>query len=162
MRKLAYPSLIKEDVSLLKSRLDLLANSNLRNRCEVLIWLKSGLVKTMKEAMALKGSHAQVGHTWWKLYTTSGLDVFLNHNYKGQTSPLDGKEDLEERLSNEGFSTINEARIWILDTYGIEYTENGLGNYFRARKIKLKTGRPTHPKKDNQKREAYKKNMRKN
>ena len=158
MRKVNYPKVIKESLSTLENRLKDLSTPKLRDRCEVLIWLKSGKVSTMKEAMVLKGYTKTQGQNWWKQYKSEGLDSFLQTKYRGQTSPLEDKDELRKRLSEEGFATINEAREWILQTYGIHYTENGLGNYFRHHKIRLKTGRPTHPKKDDGKRAEYKKN----
>lgn len=162
MRIVDYSTLIKEDVSYLEKLLKGLSSIKLRDRCEVLIWLKSGKVSTMKQAVSLKGYSVTQGQNWWKEYKTNGVHCFLQLHYQGQKSPLREKKELEERLCKEGFATINEAKDWIFETYGIQYTENGLGNYFRLRKIKLKTGRPTHPKKDAVKREAYKKNIRKN
>lgn len=162
MKKINYQLEIIESEESLKSELKKLSNSKLEERCEILIWLKSGQVSTMKEAMTLKNRSTTHGSTLWRLYKKEGLRGYLELHYKSRQSPLSGKKELEEHLRTEGFSTINEARIWILKTYNIEYTENGLGNYFRNKKIKLKTGRPHHPKKDEEKRKVYKKNTKLN
>jgi transposase len=162
MKKVNYTSIIQESVSDLEELRNSFSNKKLIERCEILIWLKSGQIKTMKECMKLKSRSISHGRDLWKLYKTEGLSGYLQLNYNPQVSPLEGKTELIERLKTEGFSTINEARLWILNTYNIRYTENGLGNYFRSHHIKLKTGRPKHPKQDEEKREAYKKNTRKN
>lgn len=159
---LDYPNLIQESESDLRQRYKELTNAKLRERCEVLIWLKSGRVRSMRAAMRLKSRSGTQGQKLWNLYTSEGLSGYLRLNYAGRKSALSGKEELGQRLSAEGFSTINEAREWILQEYGIKYTENGLGNYFRRQKIKLKTGRPHDPKADEQERAVYKKNMSKN
>lgn len=162
MRKIDYPSNIKESKEELKQLLKTNLCPKLKERCEIIYWLKSGEVSTMKEAMVLKNRSLVHGRNLWKLYKEKGLSEYLKLNYKSRKSPLLGKKSLEEHLKTEGFSTINEARLWVLNAYNIEYTENGLGNYFRKHKIKLKTGRPHHPKKDEEKRMAYKKNTKKN
>lgn len=162
MRKIDYTKAIQESVTDLEKSYSELTKPKLRDRCEVLIWLKLGKVTTMMEASELKGITTMQGQRWWRQYKKEGLSSFLSSKHKGQVSPLTDKTELQDRLSKEGFSTINEARLWILQTYSIEYTENSLGNYFRHQKIKLKTGRPHHPKKDEEKRSIYKKNMKKN
>ena len=55
MRIVDYPTLIQEDVSCLEKLLKDLSSIKLQDRCEVLVWLKSGKVSTMKEAVYLKG-----------------------------------------------------------------------------------------------------------
>jgi transposase len=157
MIKIDYPNRIRESESELRSRYKTLTSSKRQERCEILLWLKSGKVLTMKEAVSLKGRSTDYGNKLWKRYKNLGLEV----NYNPQKSPLEGKQELEDQLASEGFSTIKEAQGWILETYGIKYTENGLGNYFRQRKIKLKTGRPFHPKQNEEKCSAYKKNIKK-
>jgi transposase len=159
MRKIDYKNEILESESALREAYKKLLKPQLQERCEILIWLKTGQVKTMKEAMHLKNRSLNHGTNLWKLYKKSGLGGYLQVNYRPQKSPLWNKKEFQEHLTKEGFSTINEARLWILKTYEIEYTENGLGNYFRNAGIKLKTGRPHHPKKDEEKRAAYKKNL---
>ncbi len=159
MRTINYPIAIKESVEELRARLKQLSHSKLRNRCEVLLWLKSGQVDTMKQAMALKGMSTNQGNLWWKQYKAGGLSGFLTLGYQPQISPLKDKKALFDKLAGDGFATIKEARDWIKATYGIEYTENGLGNYFRQHKIKLKTARPYHPNKDEQVRKDYKKKI---
>jgi len=162
MKKINYQDQIKESVEELSARMVKLDSAKLRERAEVLLWLKSGRVKTMKRAMELKGRSTNHGNNLWKQYQIEGIDSYLQFKHKGQVSPLRDRSELKEYLQKEGFSTIKEAQAWIRDKYGIEYTENGLGNYFRLHKIKLKTGRPHHPKKDEEKRQAYKKNMNRN
>jgi len=159
MRIINYPERIKESASELRSRLSQSIKPKVRLRLEILLWLKTSQVSTMKEACALKGLGSRQGNNLWRQYKQKGLDDFLDmYKKQGRYSPLSGKVELEKKLREEGFSTIKEAQHWILETYGLEYTENGLGNYFRANKIKLKTGRPHHPNQDAEKRAAYKKN----
>ena len=162
MIKIDYPNEIQESIEELRSLHACEVHIKLRERLEILIWLKSGKVSTMKSAMALKSRSTNHGSRLWKSYRSGGMREYLSLNYIRKRSPLADRKELEERLNDEGFSTIKEARDWILSTYGLRYTENGLGNYFRRNKIKLKTGRPDHPKKDEVKREAYKKNTKKN
>lgn len=160
MSNIDYQQLIKESAAELRSRLKALSHRKLRARCEVLLWLKQGQVSSMRQAVLLKGLSTNQGSRWWKQYQALGIEGFLSLGYRPQVSPLSDKQGFIEQLNTTGFSTIKEAQVWLAEQYGLVYTENGLGNYFRKHKIKLKTGRPHHPKKDEKQREAYKKNMR--
>ena len=157
MLKINYREEIRESPSELRSIYKSLKKARLRERCEVLIWLKSGEISTMQAAMNLKGRNKSTGNRLWKLYQSEGLAGVLGTKHKGQPSPLRDKPELLSRLKGEGFSSVKQAQAWILEVYGLSYTENGLGNYFRRNKIKLKTARPHHPKQDVAKRSAYKK-----
>lgn len=162
MKSIDYSTSIKESPEELRALLTSLTSHKLRDRCEVLLWLKTGNIATIKEAVVLKGLNPSSGYRWWRIYKHKGMKGLLRQSYQGQPSPLKEKKELDDKLAADGFATIKEAAAWIKSTYGISYTENGLGNYFRARKIKLKTGRPQHPKQDAAKRSAYKKNTNKN
>ena len=132
-----YQTSIVESVSTLKTRLKTLTSMPLRNRCEVLIWLKSGKVSSMRACMVLKGYNKSTGADWWCIYQAKGLDGLLSTHHKGNTSILDTHEDFWHKLNTEGFISVQEACNWLATKYRIHYTENGLGNYFRRHKIKL-------------------------
>ena len=159
MSAIDYKSEIKESASHLETRVKSLLPPLLRHRCEVLLWLKTGKMSSMLACMRLKGMSKTTGTRWWQLYKSKGLDGLLSTDHKGQVSVLDDHSELWDRLTTEGFSTIKEARDWLFQEYGIRYTENGLGNYFRRRKVKLKTGRPHHPHKSEEERKAYQKKI---
>ena len=162
MRKVDYKNLIKESEEELEEYYKKASSEKEKLRCELLLWLKSGKVESAQKAASLKGLNKYYGNQLWSKYKKEGITGFVKLKYKGQVSPLQGKQELEDHLKTGGFSSIKAAQAWILSTYGIAYTENGLGNYFRAKKIKLKTGRPYHPKQKEADREDYKKNMKKN
>ena len=161
MGKIAYTTEIKESSSELSSRLKTLSSPSLRNRCEVLLWLKSGRVSSMLACMRLKGYNKSTGVDWWRIYRDEGLEAFLSNrcDERGRRSCLDEHEAFWKRLETDGFSSIKEARDWLFKEDGISYTEDGLGHYFRRHKIKNKTGRPSHPSRSEKKRTDYKKNM---
>ena len=115
MKKIDYSSHIQEDKEELKKLLKTDLCPKLKERCEILYWLKSGEVSTMKEAMVLKNRSLVHGSNLWKLYKEKGLSEYLKLNYKLRKSPLLGKESLENHLKTKGFSTINEARLWVLN-----------------------------------------------
>ena len=152
-----YSTKIQESAEELAIRLSELKHPYLRDRCEVLLWLKTGKVRSMRQAMVLKGRHTNTGGNWWKLYQQGGLDSLLEPFEGHRVSPLDELTEFWARLEGEGFSQIKEAQCWLREHAGLDYHEDSIGNYFRARGVKYKTGRPHHPKKDEQKRAAYKK-----
>ena len=161
MGKINYQTAIKESESVLASRLKTLSSPSLRDRCEVLLWLKSGRLSSMLACMRLKDYNKSTGVDWWRIYGDEGLDGLLSNRCqdRGRRSPLDTCEGFWTRLEDEGFSTIKEARDWLAEHHNLFYTEDGLGGYFRRHKIKSKTGRPYHPQRSESDREAYKKNM---
>ena len=157
MLKIDYPFEILESESALRTLYQHASHIKIKERLEVLIWLKSGQVSTMKTAAELKRRSKTWGNNLWKTYKNEGISGYCTLHNKPQESPLVNKKALSEQLSSDGFASIKEAREWIARTYQIDYTENGLGNYFRRRKIKLKTARPHHPQKDEKQRADYKK-----
>ena len=159
---ITYSTAISESSTELTSRLADLKLPYLRDRCEVFLWLKTGKVRSMRQAMVLKNKHTNTGVNWWKLYQEGGLDALLTPFEAHRSSPLDELEEFWERLENEGFSQIKEAQHWLQTHFGLRYHEDSLGNYFRAHGIKCKTGRPHHPKKKEAQRVSYKKNMKRN
>ena len=159
MKKVDYTKEIKEGKRELDAYNNLLSHPKSLERLEILLWLKIGQVTTMKAALELKGRSSEYGRVLWKNYKSKGLEYCLGVRYNPNKSPLSDKKELTEKLLDTGFTSIKEAQEWILKTYGIKYTENGLGNYFRSRGTKLKTGRPSHPDRDNKKRSDYKKSM---
>lgn len=162
MSKINYSSLITESLPDLEARFKTLSSLPLRDRCEVLIWLKSGKVSSMMACMALKNHNKSTGVLWWRTYREKGLDYYLSIQRPPNRSVLDDHPGFWERLGKDGFASIKEARDWLASEHQIIYTENGLGNYFRRHKIKCKTGRPHHPQQSVEERAKYKKNMKPN
>ena len=160
MASIDYEVQIRESAETLRTRMKNVSSPKLRDRCEVLLWLKTGKVRSMLACMRLKSLNKATGVKWWQTYVSEGLDGLLTTGHKGNISPLDNHTPLWDRLSQEGFSTIKEARDWLKQEHDISYTENGLGNYFRRKKVKCKTGRPHHPKRSEEARDAYQKNTR--
>lgn len=110
----------------------------------------------------LKAHNKSTGADWWRIYQSEGLDGLLSTHHKGSTSVLDKHKEFWQHLNSKGFVSIQEACAWLSEHYQIDYTENGLGNYFRRHQVKLKTGRPFHPNQSEEKRAKYKKNTKKN
>lgn len=160
MRVVDYPKEIKESVTELSDLLKQQSHAKLRVRCQVLLWLKTEKVSTMKQAMELQGYSTSQGQNWWKQYKSGGIAEFLSLRYSPQVSPLSGEPAFEARLK-EGFESLQQGVDWVKEHLGLEYSTAGFWRYLNRRKVKLKTGRPTHPKRDAQKRQAYKKNTRK-
>ena len=148
MSVIDYTKEISESASTLEHRLKTLVKAKLRNRCEVLIWLKSGKVSSMRQAMILRNMNKSQGGELRKQCKSEGLEGFLHLKCKGRTSALDGNPAFWKRLGAEGFADVKEVRAWLAKTQGLKYAPSGLYDYFSRKGIKLKTGRPHHPKRD--------------
>jgi transposase len=68
-------------------------------------------------------------------------------------------EELEEVMKEGRIATYAQARDFLAKR-GVEYASaDSVGQLFRRRKVKLKTGRPRHEKADTEEQEAFKKSL---
>ena len=154
-----YKTAITEDISELTEYLKIQTKVPLRDRCEVLLWLKSGKVTSMRACMELKNRNKSTGVEWWRIYVNGGLSALLVSHHKGRHSALDECSAFWDRLRNEGFSTLQEACDWLATHQQLTYSVKGLSSYFKRHQIKYKTGRPSHPNRSEEERNKYKKSM---
>ncbi|MDQ5828474.1 MAG: winged helix-turn-helix domain-containing protein, partial [Actinomycetota bacterium] len=68
-------------------------------------------------------------------------------------------EELEVVMKEGRIATYAQARDFLAKR-GVEYASaDSVGQLFRRRKVKLKTGRPRHEKADTEEQEAFKKSL---
>ena len=127
-------------------------------RLQMLWLLKECQTKTLSEASKLVGVSKRSGLRWWKQYKQDGLESLLAVAPTRQVrlSKEQQQELLAEAAKGE-FSTIAEIAAWVEQSFGISYTEVGMWKLARRLKIKKKTPRPSHVKKDEGAVERFKK-----
>lgn len=118
-------------------------------RLQMLRLLKECQAKTLTESSKLVGVSKRSGLRWWKQYKQQGLESLLVVAPTGQ-SRLSGQQQQEliAEAARGEFSTIAEIATWVAQSFGISYTEVGMWKLVRRLKIKKKTPRPSHVKKD--------------
>ena len=158
MVRVSYQALIKENEEEL-SRLQKSSGKVLvYQRLQMLRVLKSGKVATLVEAAPLVGVTERSLQNWWRLYKQQGLESLLRvEPNRRPRLTAQQQHDLIEEAGKGEFSTIVEITAWVKQSFGISYTEVGMWKLVKKLKIKKKTPRPSHVKKDEVAVERFKK-----
>ncbi|NJN72806.1 MAG: helix-turn-helix domain-containing protein [Limnothrix sp. RL_2_0] len=108
---------IKESEEILKEKLRQTSHAVQRSKLQILWWLKTGKVRTVKELVAWSGYHRSCVSRWLSRYRREGLEELLRiKSSPGRPSvmPSAVKEKLVQKLSEEsGFSSYKEIQQWL-------------------------------------------------
>lgn len=162
MRKLDFPSLIREDIEALKKREKLETVARLRLRIQFLRLLKTQQADSIKTAAQTVGITPKCGYEWWNLYQEKKLNEYLRLNYKPRRARLsdEQQENLVKRASAEnGFASQLEAIKYLADEFEVSYTQAGVCLLFQRLKIKAKVPRPENIGADKEAQTEYKKTL---
>ena len=127
-------------------------------RLQMLRLLKNCQAKNLSEAARAIGVNKRSTQRWWKQYKEQGLESLLvvAPTRQPRLSAQQQQELLAQAAKGE-FSTIAEILRWVEQSFGISYTEVGMWKLAGRLKIKKKTPRPSHVKKDEGEVERFKK-----
>ncbi len=161
MLNIDYPRMICESQEELEKLEKRHRYSHLFHRVRMLGLLKSGKYSTLGEAVKALGYSRRQGQRWLAAYKEGGLDgLLLNRVEERGRRELVGEEvfgELEEAMKRGEIATIAQAHEFLLER-GVGYSHpESVGGLLRRRKVKPKTGRPSHEKADVGEREAFKK-----
>ena len=159
-KRLDYSKLIKESVSELLKLERRQREVLFRDRIGYLRVLKSGEVKTQKEASDLIGISARQGQRNWRLYRQEGLLGMLRPIERpGAPTKLKEEEyeELDKRLESDDIQFLHEAVAYVKEQYDTDYTIAGMHYVFKRLKVKKKTGRPVNIRQDKEGLEDFKK-----
>ena len=162
MRKLDFPTLIKEDLKILEKRERQETIARLRLRVQFLRLLKTQSATSIKAVCQTIGITAKRGYEWWDLYKEKELDGYLQLHYKPRRARLspDQQAQLLERSSEEnGFASQREAIKYLQDEFAVAYTQPGVCLLFQRLKIKAKEPRPENKKAGKEAQTEYKKTL---
>ena len=129
-------------------------DAQIQRRFHMLLLLKSGEAKSRSAAARHLGVHRNTIATWLTLYEDGGLEGIQHVGEPGpepgqQSIPPEVMQALEERLAGpEGFASYKAIQQWLAEEHGVELcysTVHGIVRYEMG--AKLKTPRPSHPKK---------------
>ena len=149
MGRVNYQELIKESNEDLGAVQKTSGKVVVFQRLQMLRILKTGKATTLVEAAPLVGFTERSLQNWWRLYREHGLEGLqrVEPNRRPRLNAQQQHALLEEAGKGE-FSTIAEIVHWVKQSFGISYTEVGMWKLVRRLKIKKKTPRPSHVKKD--------------
>lgn len=127
--------------------------AHLRPRVKMLQWILKS-VHSIDELSAKVGVSRNSIALWKRIYQKEGLDGLLNDKRGGDhRSGIDatGKRKIAAKLSNpkEAFKSFGEAQIWINKELGMDKQYHAVNKYLKRNfGAKLKVGRKSHVKKD--------------
>lgn len=121
--------------------------------------LKSGEFKQAKRCAEFLGLQEKQGYEWWKLYQRQGLSEYLKLHYQANNAKkLKVEEEVQLlKKAEAGFGSQKEAREYMRQEFGVEYTQQGISDLFQHLKIKKKVLRPFNVKANKQEQIEYKK-----
>lgn len=154
---------ISETTDELKELLKSIKEQKVKERVQVLYWLKSEQVKTEKAIANLTGKHRTTVSRWLSSYRTEGINALLRIGKStGRSRKLNNEieQSLEKELQDEqGFSSYKEIQTWLGVVHDVEMSYTGVHQLVRYRlKAKLKVPRPVHLKQEPGAVEDFKKN----
>ncbi len=161
MPHIDYPQVISESQQELEKLEKRHRYSHLFHRVRMLGLLKSEEYSTLGEAAKSLGYSRRQGQRWFAAYKEGGMEELLTSRVDERgRSELVSEEaflELEEAMKRGEIATIAQAHEFLVER-GIGYSHpESVGGLLRRRKVKLKTGRPTHEKADEGEQEAFKK-----
>lgn len=121
-------------------------------RLHALYLLASGQARHRSDVATLLGVDRNTVGRWLEQYARGGLVALLQiYVPAGKRKPLTPEQlvQLQQRLATpEGFTSYDQARQWIADTFGVTLTYNATHKLLRYKLgAKLKVARAAHIKK---------------
>jgi len=135
-------------------------NTGVRTRLHALWLVRTG--HSLRESAKLVGVDERSVARWAGWYRQGGLAAVEGHVLgAGNGSPgrliPEQRERLREQASQGAFHTLDEARQWVEDTYGVHYAYFGIRSLFVRMHLKKKVPRPIAAKAPVEAQEAWKK-----
>lgn len=156
---------IHEDLEHLEKSLAKSRTASQKERLQMLVWLKQGVVKSRHELSVQCNRDKATITRWVGAYKRGGLQQLLSVGKAPGASPkLHGEvlEKLKARLAQpEGFGSYGEIQQWLKETCNVEIRYGTVYQWVRYRlKAKLKVPRPRSLKQDPQKVNTFQKKLR--
>jgi transposase len=145
---------ITEPIDQLESLVRQERDAQIQRRFHMLLLLKTGEAESRSAAARHLGVHRNTIADWLELYEEGGLDQIQEIGEPGpdpgqQSIPPTVFEKLKERLSEpEGFGSYKGVQQWLDEEHGVDLPYSTVHRIVRYElEAKLKTPRPSHPKK---------------
>ncbi len=132
-----------------------------RKRIQAMWLLRSGVTET--ETARIVGVGRRTLTRWLAWYRSGGLKEVtkrvVGHAARGRSARLSDEqlEALVARASTGAFNTYEDARVWVLTEFGVEYRYKGMYSVLARVGVRPKVPRPIAVKADPDAQEAFKK-----
>ncbi|MBM0740195.1 helix-turn-helix domain-containing protein (plasmid) [Phormidium sp. CLA17] len=143
---------IKESLEELGTRLRTVEQPIVKERLQVLYWLKRAQAPSISQIAVAIGRHRGTVQKWLALYRAQGLEALLvvkpTPGGGNRMIPMWAEVALAKRLQepDNGFDSYGEVQQWLLESLGIEAQYHAVYQMTRYRlKAKLKVARPQQP-----------------
>lgn len=128
---------IAETTTELEKLLRLVEFVEVRERIQVIYWIKSDRVKTVTAISLLLGKHRTTISRWLNIYRAQGLKALLTKEKSSgrnkKITPLI-EQSLKKKLQDsEQFHSYKEAHLWLKKEHGIEISYTAVHQLIRYR-----------------------------
>lgn len=125
-----------------------------------LLWLvRQG--KQIKEAAKLIGVNTRTAQDWVNWYREGGVQAVIKHRRGGYGQPrrLTPEQEtlLVEKAREDGFISAPDAARFVLEKFGVTYTNSGMDTVLNRLKLRKKVPRPRNAKASEEVQEGFKK-----
>ncbi len=158
--------IVKESVEDLAERLRQTSQPIVKERLQVLYWLKQEKAPSISKIAKAIGRHRGTLQEWLRIYRAEGIaaleTVKSSPGGGNRVIPTWAEEALSQRLQEpeNGFDSYGAVQQWLSETLGVEAEYHAVYQMTRYRlKAKLKVARPQHYKQNQDSRLAFKKTL---
>ena len=144
---------IVESAAELRDLLKAAENQEVKERVQILYWLKTKQVETTQTIASLLGKHRTKVSRWLSKYRQGGIAALLvkgkSSGRKRALTPEVEEKLIQELKDEEGFSSYKEVQRWLKVVHEVEMSYTGVHKLVHYRlKGKLKVPRPVHHKQE--------------
>ena len=147
-RPLAVEWAAEDDAASLQARYRRERRVDVRPRLHGLWLVRAG--RSAREAAEVLGVHERTVTRWLGWYRAGGLAAVEGRHAGGQGAPslltAAQREALAEEVATGRFRTAAEIRAWVLERWGVAYTEGGMYALLARLGCGPKVPRPVHAK----------------
>ncbi len=149
-RPLAVEWAAEDDAASLQARYRRERRADVRPRLHGLWLVRAG--RSAREAAAVLGVHERSVTRWLGWYRAGGLAAVEARHAGGQGAPpllsAERRAQLAAEVATGRFRTAAEIRAWVLERWGVAYTEGGMYALLQRLRCAPKVPRPVHAKAD--------------
>ena len=156
---------VPESLDNLTQRLRQAETATIKERLQVLYWLKQDNPPSISAIAKALGKHRSTIQTWLSKYRYGGVAAMLEIKKSPggvRVIPQWAEATLAKRLldPHHGFSSYGQVQQWLLETLGVEAQYHAVYQMTRYRlKAKLKVARPQNYKQNTEQRSGFKKTL---
>ena len=149
-RKLRIEWAAGDDAASLYARYRRERRADVRPRLHALWLVRTG--HTTRETAAVLGVDERTVQRWLEWYRAGGLAPITGRHAGSQGAPSyltpEQKEALADEVATGRFRTAAEIRRWVVEQWGVHYTEGGMYALLHRLRCAPKVPRPVHEKTD--------------